>query len=130
MANKFVIVKGRAYTGKIVIKASNSTVGVSLNPSDTGTFTLSSVGDDPCLLLDKIPMVISDASNGEFTINLTAEQTSNLPAAVEFGEDGFPLAFTCRVLLDIQTVAEGQIFGAIPRVYIEDTGTEVCLVTQ
>ena len=123
---KFIIVRGRSYEAKFIIKASGSTTGVVLDPNtDTGTFTLSKNGAGSCLLLDKILMTITPegAPNGEFILNLTAEQTADLPYDIEFGEDYFPVVATCSAVLDISTVAEGQIFAQIPNVYVQDVGS-------
>ena len=125
---KLIIIKGRPYEAKFIIKASGSLTGVDLDPLlDTGTFTLSSSGVNPCLLLSKIPMTITDAPNGEFTLTLTAEQTLDLPYDIEFGEDGYPVTASCSAVLDIDTQAEGKIFAQMPKIYVQNLG-EACLV--
>ena len=121
---KLIIVRARPYEAKFIIKASGSLTGVDLDPdNDMGTFTLYSSGVNQVLLLDKVPMTITDAPNGEFTLTLTAEQTADLPYDVEFGEDFFPLVATCKAVLDIDTLAEGKIFAQIPEIYVEHVGS-------
>ena len=121
--SKLIIVKNRDYEAKFIIKASGSLTGVALDSAlDTGTFTLLSSEVNPVILIDKKPMVISDAANGEFTLYLTADETKDLPSDTEFGEDFYPEVAKCKALLDIDTVVEGKIFAQIPNVYTQDLG--------
>ena len=127
---RFTITRGRAFECQFIIKKNGSTVAIELADGDTGTFTLSSVGYNACKLLDSIPMTITDAVNGEFTLNLTEEQTADLPYDVMFSEDGYPPKATCFAVLDIQSAEQGVIIVDIPQVYIRYIGDEECPVTQ
>lgn len=120
--SKFVIVAGKDYDAKIIIKATGSTTALELVAGDTGTFTLLTIGVNPVVLLNEIDMTISDGINGEMSLHLTDVQTTDLPSEMMFGEDGFPLSPTCMAVLDITSQAEGKIFARIPQVYVQDIG--------
>jgi len=122
---KFSIIKGQPFSCTIQIKAPNSITGLPLDPGDTATFTLSSIDVNNCIYVDKKPMAIADAANGKFLIELTADETKDLPSRDGFLEDSARSMVTCKALVVANTVSEGQIIGNIPSVYIEDFG-EVC----
>lgn len=122
---KMIIIQGREYKCKFVIKGTGSLLGIELEPEDSGTITLSTIGASPEVLINNIPLLLGDAlsrENGEMFMELTAEQTALLPFDNEFGEDGFPVAATVKGLLDVDTVAEGKIYAHIPQIYVEDLG--------
>jgi len=124
---KFVIPQGRAFECIFPIKEPNSPTPMDITGA-TATFTLSTIGVSPCVVLNNIPMTIYDAVNGKFKLNLTADQTSDLEGAKAFEEDGFPLSATYSALLEINHPTFGQIFASIPQCYIYETGT-VCPVS-
>ena len=121
---KFTIVEGRAFECIFPIKEPNSPTPMDITGA-TGTFTLSSIGKSPCVVLDKIPMTVDDALNGKFKLNLTIEQTTGLVSDTAFQEDGFPTSATYSALLEIQHPEFGQIFAQINSVYVISMG-EVC----
>ena len=118
----FTIVEGRAFECLFPIKEPNSPTPMDITGA-TGTFTLSTIGNTPCVVLDKIPMTIYDALNGKFKLNLTAEQTTGLISATAFEEDGFPTTATYAGLLEINHPTFGLIYANIPQIYIITTGT-------
>ena len=122
---KMIIVKGREFTCKFIIKASGCTTPVELQTYDTGTITLSTNGPDPEVLISRHSLILGDEEskvNGEMEMTLTAEQTALFPFDNEFGEDGFPLVATVKGILDIDTESEGKIYALVPKIYVEDVG--------
>ena len=119
---KFVIPQGRAFECIFPVKEPNSPTPMDLTGA-SGTFTLSTIGNQPCVVLDKIPMTVYDALNGKFKLNLTAEQTEDLVGSKAAEEDGYPLSATYVALLEINQAEYGQIFANIPQVYIYETGS-------
>ena len=119
---KFIIPEGRSFECIFVIKEPNSTTPMDLTGA-TGTFTMSTIGSNPCIVLDNISMSVDDALNGKFKLSLTAEQTTGLESANAFAEDGYPLSATYSGLLEINQSGYGQIFAGVPQIYILTTGT-------
>jgi len=122
---KFKIVQNRIFKCTFIIKQSGTTDPIQLSMSDTGTFTLSTYGIDPQVLLSKVPMALGtseDNANGKMFLTLTADQTKDLPSNIQFGEDGFPVAPTCQALLDVSTATEGTIYAQVPQIYVVDIG--------
>ena len=121
---KFTIVKGRTFTCTFIIKEPGSPDPVELDTGDTGTFTMSTIGAGPTVLLTQAMTLgtSEDNSNGKMFLSLTAEQTALLPSDIEFGEDGFPLHATCQALLDITTSSTGKIYARVPQIYVVYVG--------
>ncbi len=120
--SKFVIPEGRAFECIFPVKEPNSPTPMDLTGA-SGTFTMSTIGVGPCIVLDNIPMTVYDALNGKFKLTLTAEQTTGLVSSEAFEEDGFPLSATYKALLEINQPEFGQIFASIPQIYILNTGS-------
>ena len=119
---KFIIVRGRVLEIEFVIKQPNSTTALPLDPKDSGTFTLSTIGPNPRILIDRVRMNQVAGKAGTFKLRLDQVQTENLPYDEEFGEDNYPLVATCKGLLDITSAAEGKIYGDIQNVYVQNVG--------
>jgi len=119
---KFTIPEGRDFECLFQIKEPNSTTPMDLTGA-TGTFTMSTIGKQPCIVLNNIPMTVYDAVNGKFKLSLTAEQTTGLATDTGFQEDGYPLTATYSALLEINQSEFGQIFANVPQIYILTTGT-------
>ncbi len=121
---KFKIVKGREFKCTFIIKEPTSPDPVELVAGDTGSFVLSTYGPSPEVLLE-VYMALGtpeDSANGKMFLNLTAEETADLPSDVQFGEDGFPLHPTCQALLDITSAVTGKIYAQVPQIYVVDIG--------
>ncbi len=123
---KMIIVEGKQFEAVFVVKEPNSGTPLDLSGA-VGTFTMSTIGNNPCKVIDSKSMTIYDALNGKFKITLTSAETTDLVSDVAFGEDGFPLNATYKASLDIQSPEYGQIFVRIPQIYVEDSG-EACPV--
>lgn len=121
---RFQIVRGQPFECTITLKATGSITGITLDPSDTATFTLTQSNNN-CMVLSQIPMTIEDANNGKFKLTLTAEQTQDLYTDNSFREDGSKPLVTHKGLIIAQTKEEGQIIGNIPFVYVWEAG-EAC----
>lgn len=125
VAVKFKIVKGREFQCMFTIKQPNSPDPVELIVGDVGTFTLSTYGVDPEILISNAELSLGtteDNANGRVFLILTEDETADLPSDVEFGEDGFPLHPTCKGLIDITSASTGKIYASIPKIYVEDIG--------
>jgi len=122
---RFSIIKNRPFECIITIKAPGSVTGLPLDPGDTAYFTLSGIGRNGCKYIDLKPMSIYDASNGKFKLELTAEETANLPVETGFKEDSAKSMPTCKGLVEANTASHGSIVGRIPSIFVEDYGT-VC----
>ena len=123
---KYTIYQGRAFTCVFIIKQPDSPTPMDITGS-TATFTLSTNGTQSCVFLDRVPMTIYDALNGKFQLDLTAEQTTGLTNKVAFEEDGHPTMATYKALIEIQHPTYGPIKANIPKVYVEDMGSQ-CVV--
>jgi len=121
---KFKIVKGREFKCTFIVKEPTSPDPVELVVGDSGTFTLSTYGPGPKVLLNSTLALGTeeDNANGKVFLTLTAEETANLPSDVQFGEDGFPLHPTCQALLDITSAVTGKIYAQVPQIYVVDIG--------
>jgi len=123
---RFTIIKGQPFSCTIQIKAPSSITGLPLDPTDTATFTLSGIEAPKCIYIDKHPMSIENALEGKFLLELTSEQTSDLPSVEGFVEDSARPMVTCKGLVVANTASEGQIIGNIPSIYIDDFGELEC----
>lgn len=122
---KMVIIKGKEFNCKFVIKATGSTIPIELTNTDTGYVTVSTIGPDPEQLITNKQLTLGNEesmANGEFFLTLTTEETALLPFDNKFGEDGFPLSATIKMVMDIDTASEGKIYASVPQVYVENSG--------
>ncbi len=120
---KFEIPKGKSFYCEFVIKEPGS--GTPMDVTDaTGTFTLSSIGHNPCVAIAPVDMAVIDGVNGIMSVSLTSAQTADLISRRGFAEDGYPTIPTYRASLDI--IASEPISVDIPKVYITDDGSEAC----
>lgn len=119
---KFEIVKGREYVATFVIKRNGSTTPIELDDVDTGTFTISKNGVNPQIVLENIPMTISNASGGEFTLTLDADDTDLLFGEVGLREDGYVSYATYKGVAEFNTVEQGKMIAVVERIYCVDMG--------
>jgi hypothetical protein len=122
---KFQIVKGREFKCTFIIKEPGSSQPVKLNPGDSGSFTISSYGVAPKVIIGDLLLTLgtdADNLNGKMFLNMTAEETGILPADVEFGEDGFPIHPTCKGLIDADTFVTGKLYATVVKIYVQDMG--------
>ena len=85
---KFEILAGLPFTADIAVN--DGQLNQVLDPGDTATFQVNTVGSNPKCIIPPVAMTIKDADNGLFTLVLTAEQTTLLKGLVAFQEDRFP----------------------------------------
>lgn len=116
---RFIIPKGKEFECEFVVKEPGSSTPMDLT-GYIGTFTLSTIGPEPILLIDSVGLTISDAINGVASVTLSAAQTANLTGRRGFAEDGFPMIATYRATLDLS--GSEIISVEIPQVYITDDG--------
>ena len=117
---RFVIPKGQVFYCEFTVKEPGESTPMDLTGA-TGTFTLITIGENPCIAVEATSIAVVDATNGIISISLTAEQTADLVGRKGFAEDGYPLIPTYRGSLEIHTTEE--IFVDIPKVYIIDDGS-------
>jgi len=120
---KVEIIRGQPYTAKFVIKENGSGLPLPLDPSDQGTFTISEEGTTPVVVIDDAPMTITDPENGEFTLELTSEQTCKLAGSVGFQEDRFPSMPKYTGVAKFNTVGQGYMQAVVP-VFVRDIGED------
>ena len=80
---------GRKWSTDMTIISDDGATGEILNPNDTGTFMVQSVGDNPTCIIPPVQMTIIDLNNGLFNITLSKEQTALLIQDVAFAEDKY-----------------------------------------
>ena len=87
---RFEIIAGVECSYKFSLLSDDGMTNIVLDPSDTGTFSLYSQGNNKKEVLKDIPMQITDYGNGEFTLILGPTETMNLVERVGFQEDCYP----------------------------------------
>lgn len=117
---KLEITKGREWNADFTVVSSDGITPEVLDPGDTGTFSISTVGKNPTIVVQDINLNIQDADNGLFNVVLTANQTSLLEAKIGFGEDKYPTISNYTGTLDLILVA-GNRQASVP-LYIRDIG--------
>ena len=116
---KFIIPKGQEFYCEFTVKEPGANVPMDLSNA-VGHFTLSTLGLDPCVVLDGLPLDFPDPVNGIASIFLLPEQTENLVTKIGFAEDGYPPMPTYKASLNI--VASEPVFVEIPKIYVSDRG--------
>ena len=118
---RFVIPRGKSFYCEFTVKEPGASIPMDLTGS-TGTFDMSTIGPNSCLVLEAIPLGIVDAENGIVSLSLTPEQTADLTSRRGFAEDGYPIVPTYKGSLHI--VGTEEIYVEIPKIYISDSGTQ------
>lgn len=127
---RFVIPKGEEFYCEFTIKEPGASIPMDLTGA-AGTFKISTIGPNPCLILSDVPIVVVDPLNGLISITLTSEQTTLLDGRAGFAEDGYPIVPTYKGALDIiaqtQEVVDGPVIDVpvyveIPQIYISNFG--------
>lgn len=119
---KFEVIKNKEYVAKFVLKENGTTTALELSASDTGVFSISKIGKASELVIDSVAMEITDASNGEFTLTLTPEETALLDEEVALKEDGFPSFANYRGVAEFVTETQGKMLAVVDRIYCIDIG--------
>jgi len=117
---RFIISKGQPFYCEFVVKEPGSNTPMNLTGA-TGTFTLSTIGVNPCIVINALPLTFPNPTNGVAAVSLTAIQTATLTSMIGFSEDGYPLMPTYRGSLNINSTH--PIYVELPKVYINDSGT-------
>ena len=127
---KYVIPSGRPFYCEFQIKEPGESMPMDVTGA-SGTFTLSEIGHNPCLVLSA-PIEVVDNQNGVVSISLTALQTMNLEGRRGLPEDGYLLMPTYAGALDMMIpdpdpvgLPDVPVNVFIPKVYIQEVG-EVC----
>lgn len=119
---KFEIVKGREFIATFVVKEDGSTNSLELDPTDTATFTISTISNAPEVIINQKSLEASDPTNGEFTLTLTEEETSLLYSKKSGEEDMYISRASHKGFLEVETSAQGRMEAIIEDIYILDQG--------
>ena len=103
--SKFIIYSGKEWKHKFKVVSDDGITPEQLDPNDTATITISKSGAVPECVLADVPMVLLDAQNGLFEVQLTVAQTSLLKQFVGFQEDGYPPIGNYDGVLDFTLVS-------------------------
>lgn len=125
--NKLLLVKNMPLEAIIVVKEEGSPTPVELLPGDTAKAYFVEKSTNEAIPLtngykELIPN-LTDPTKGEFTLNLTANETQLFPTKTGFIEDGSKARPVCKCLIDTQIANLDQNAKAILYdVFIEDFG--------
>lgn len=117
---KFVITKGSDNTFTFRIKQDNSTLPLIIEPSDTFSASLATigVGDGYAAITDK-PLTIVDVNNGEIALNIPAADTLDLVTDIGGKVDRYYSRATYKLTLNCSTVNNGDFIAKVPEVYVD-----------
>lgn len=118
---KMIIVRGKEYNVKFIVKQAGASVPMVLDPLDTAEIYINKKDIDNTLLINKT-LTQGDPDLGEFILELTPEETALLPFENKFAEDGSRWASTCRGHISTVTVESGNGEILIPDIYVADVG--------
>jgi hypothetical protein len=119
---KYIIPRGEEFYCEFSVKEPGASIPMDVTGM-TGEFILSKIGNDPCVVLTS-PISVVNGPNGLISITLTADETKSLTGRKGFAEDGYALIATYSGALDLMLTQPINIL--IPKIYILDSGTEVC----
>lgn len=115
---QFTITKGNALDFYITVKESGTVVPLVLNAL-TDTFSYSLVDKKTSVkYATAIPMVVSDAINGEIHGTITALVSATLPVKRASAEDGYQARPNLRLIVNGHTAVQGDFVAAIENVYV------------
>jgi hypothetical protein len=116
---KFLLVKGKENEFYFTIKQNGSTLPMSIKPTDSfvGKFIL--LEDDTTVVLEK-ELVVVDPLNGKIKLVVTEEETANLISDRGPKEDHYYLKAVYKLLLECNTVNNGQFTARINRIYVSN----------
>ena len=115
---KLTIIAGLPFNADFTVLSTDGMTPVYLDPEDSATFTLSTAGVNPTVVIDAVAMVVVDYENGLFTINLDASQTMGLEQEVGFAEDKYPTQNKYKAILQFNLVS-GDRDATMP-IYVEE----------
>lgn len=118
---KLEIIKGKPWNADFTVVSDDGVTPEVLDTNtDSGTFTVSTVGDNPTIVIESSPLTIVDVDNGKFNAELTGSQTALLDAKVGFAEDKYNSISNYIGILDL-TLAAGNRHATVP-LYVKDIG--------
>lgn len=115
-SNKFEINRNTTNTFVFTIKADSTTLPITIDPSDTFEALLCKLSDGSVVLSKN--MSVSDAPNGKVTLVLTPTETAALTSSRGAPEDRYYVRPNYSLVLNCNTVANGQFTARIAYVYV------------
>lgn len=115
-SNKFEINRNTTNTFVFTIKANGTTLPITIYPSDTFEALLCKLSDGSVVLSK--PMLASDAPNGKVVLELTPTDTAALDTSRGAPEDRYYVRPNYSLVLNCNTVANGQFTARIEYVYV------------
>lgn len=113
----FTVIKGKALEFSVLVKENGTTLPLTLDPTDTFTFSLVDKRTSVKYITDK-PMTIIDALNGEVSGIISAEESATLPVKKAAAEDYYIPRPNLRLVVKGDTVAQGEMTAFIEDVYV------------
>lgn len=113
----FTIIKGKDLDFTVQVKENGTTLPLELDVADTFNFSLVNrkTGE---LYIDNKAMTITDAPNGIVAGVITATENAELPVKKSAPEDRFMSRSNLRVVINGDTVAQGNMTAFINDVYV------------
>lgn len=114
----FNITKDLDNTFVFTIKANNSTLPMEIIPaSDTFVAKLVKLDDDTVALTKAL--TVSDALSGKVSLGITSAETANLVSDKGTKTDRYYLRPTYKLLIDCNTVNNGEFIAKVPEIYVD-----------
>jgi hypothetical protein len=117
MNTTFDIIQGKPIDFKVIVKENGTTLPLVLSNTDTFSFSLVDKKSNVKYIANKA-MSITDAVNGEVSGSITALESQNLPLKRSYSEDGYISRPNLRIVINGNTVAQGEMTAIIPNVYV------------
>ena len=113
----FTIIKGKDLDFTVQVKENGTTLPLELDVADTFNFSLvdRKIGT---LYIDNKAMTITDAPNGIVAGVITALENAELPVKKAAPEDRYMSRSNLRVVINGDTVAQGNMTAFINDVYV------------
>jgi hypothetical protein len=116
---KFLIVKGKDNEFFFTIKQNGSFLPMAIESSDTFVGKLILLEDDVTVALQK-SLIVVDPLVGKIKLLITEAETARLITERGPKEDHYYLKATYRLLLECNTVNNGQFTARINRIYVSN----------
>jgi hypothetical protein len=118
VVTQFTIIQGKALDFSIVVKEDGTLTPLELDPSDTFTYSLVEKKTNVKYATDVAMTIVGDGSNGEITGTISEEVSATLPLKRAAAEDNYIPRANLRLVINGDTVAQGQFTAAIENVYV------------
>jgi len=117
LTNTFVITKGFDNIFDFTVKANNSTLPITIDPTDTFSAKLIKLDDGTVALTKTLQPV--DVNSGMVRLTITTTETQTLVSEKGDKVDNYYLKPTYKLILDCNTVANGAFITKVDNVYVD-----------